>query len=514
MSDPQPSRSPFLEYFIRETGQIVRGRGIAWRRSVFLAVSFAVALFMWATISQRSSIQFGRDGFMALMLVNGYFLFTLTSSFFSKAITSEREEGTLDLLRITGLAPGALIAGKGLSLYFRVVLLLLAQVPLCALCVVLGGVSPGQIGAAYLLFASLLFFVCQGALFWSVVSKTSRAAFHNTVGVCICLYIFPRLILLSQTVFPGVVRGPVVDAVTWFTSLNPYRSFHEMMSGGGWPVASILFHFAAGAGFLVLAASMFERTCLREQLRMITVATPKAVKRRGVVPRAGRFPLAWKEYYFMAGGRRGTRIRWLAYGAAACALALLVSRGKHWTTTDATFCGSGFMLIGAFGLVSEIAFASTKLLGAEVLARTLGDIVALPVSTRRILCEKALGHLPSALPAFSILALGVLLVRPDKRAWLDVDSHWEWWAMVSYILMQCALLILATIRWSLRLPSSVFAVTFSLLMYGNFFVFGMLSELAEMPATAVALAMAGLTVVFGYRICKSFPEAMARVAAK
>src|SRR5262245_61545117 len=123
--------SPWAAFFGRETGQIVHGRGYAWRRVTYLVMGLLLIIIVGFGNAKRMRAG-GGPAFDALMLLNVYLLFFLTSSFFSKAVSGEREAGSLDLLRITGLSPLALLVGKGTSQFVHAVLLLVMQLPLAA----------------------------------------------------------------------------------------------------------------------------------------------------------------------------------------------------------------------------------------------------------------------------------------------------------------------------------------------------------------------------------------------
>ena len=69
--------------------------------------------------------------------------------FFATAITEEKEEGTLGLLKMAGISRVSILLGKSTSRLITAILLFLVQLPFTLLAITLGGVTLGQIFAAY-----------------------------------------------------------------------------------------------------------------------------------------------------------------------------------------------------------------------------------------------------------------------------------------------------------------------------------------------------------------------------
>ena len=61
-------------------------------------------------------------------------------SYFSAAITEEKEEGTLGMLQLTKLSPFSILLGKSTSKMIGGLLVLLVQVPFAMFAITLGGV--------------------------------------------------------------------------------------------------------------------------------------------------------------------------------------------------------------------------------------------------------------------------------------------------------------------------------------------------------------------------------------
>ena len=100
--------------------------------------------------------------------------------YFSVAITEEKEEETLPLLRMTGVRNATLLLGKSLPRLAVVVLLILVAAPFLMLAVTLGGVVSEQIFASLLGLMCYAFCLSQVGLFASTICRNSSRAVSLT----------------------------------------------------------------------------------------------------------------------------------------------------------------------------------------------------------------------------------------------------------------------------------------------------------------------------------------------
>jgi len=141
---------------------------------LFVTVIFSLTL---ATASDTHPVSApGLVLFQAISYINFIFIFSVASLFFCSAISEEKEEGTLGLLKLTGLSPLVLLLGKSSSRLVFALVLLTVQLPFMQLSVTLGGIKPVQILAVYLALVSFAFMVANLGLFCSVVSRDTGSA--------------------------------------------------------------------------------------------------------------------------------------------------------------------------------------------------------------------------------------------------------------------------------------------------------------------------------------------------
>src|SRR5262245_15541591 len=130
-------------------------------------------------------------------------------SFFATAITEEKEEDTLGLLKMAGVDPLGILLGKSTSRLLGTILLLLVQFPFTLLAITLGGVRLTQVAGAYCLLTAYMILLGNVCLLCSVVFR--RVGLASTVtGVVIVIFLLAagaiRFIIVGLTT--GGVASP------------------------------------------------------------------------------------------------------------------------------------------------------------------------------------------------------------------------------------------------------------------------------------------------------------------
>jgi ABC-type transport system involved in multi-copper enzyme maturation permease subunit len=86
-----------------------------------------------------------------LFFLGQYLLVSLMApSFAAGAITGEKERKSYEMLLASPLRPGAIVIGKLVAALTHLAILMICSLPIVMLCLPLGGVSPYEVGAAYL----------------------------------------------------------------------------------------------------------------------------------------------------------------------------------------------------------------------------------------------------------------------------------------------------------------------------------------------------------------------------
>src|SRR5437660_990082 len=141
--------------FTRSLRDDTRSRAMVWSRA---GMAGAILFVMFQFHAMRFFGAAGRDFFASVVTLNAILICIAMLSYFAGAITEEKEDGTLGLLRMTNLNPLTILLGKSTSRLCGGLLLLLVQFPFSLLAVTLGGLRWGQVSACYAILGAFLFF--------------------------------------------------------------------------------------------------------------------------------------------------------------------------------------------------------------------------------------------------------------------------------------------------------------------------------------------------------------------
>lgn len=184
------------------------------RGKVFLALlawvvftSLAVAVPVWLEALTRTASgspevmgRLGRTGMHALVYTEITLILLGIPAYAAAAIAAERERQTLEMLRATLLTPWDVVSGKLLPVLALAAILLGTTLPVAAWCVLLGGVSPGEVAQLYLLMFATAAVVAALGTFMS-------ALFNRSLGAIVATY----LTLVGGSVLTGFVAVMVAE---------------------------------------------------------------------------------------------------------------------------------------------------------------------------------------------------------------------------------------------------------------------------------------------------------------
>jgi hypothetical protein len=156
--------------------------------------------------SPQEASMLGQMTFMTVVMVQLGLVALVSPALTSGSITIEREQLTLDLLRLTRLTSREILVGKLVSSLSYLGILIAASLPVASLCFLLGGVSPEQVVAAYAVTLSTALLFGALGLGWSVISRKTAAA-----GTMSYATIF--ILMLGLPVYAGFIE--MMDDVYW-----------------------------------------------------------------------------------------------------------------------------------------------------------------------------------------------------------------------------------------------------------------------------------------------------------
>ncbi len=416
--------SALLALFTRALREDVRSKAMYWARAGLVGL----VLFNLVT-TQLSMGWAGAPGlkfFNSIVSLNLFFISLAGLSYFASAITEEKEDMTLGLLRMTNLNPLSILLGKSASRQIGALLLLVSQVPFTLLAVALGGVTLAQIVAAYTCLAAYTLLLGNVALFFSVMMRRSFTAALFTFCV-MCGFLFgawivrnPVLYLLAFfQIIPAELPPPwLTDFLALWQQASPLTRIGAIGVTGfsGGPLCfQVVSNILLGIGFFLGAWAIFDVFCNEEV---------EAGPARGILSRKGkrfhffsygrpgRRALFWKDYFFIGGGNAGALVKLLTYGALLGLAAALVTNVFDNNPSNFVWKEFGYTMIwcGFLVLVAEGAFIAARVFRQERIWKTWSSLAMLPMSTRQIAYQKILGALATTWPAVLFFTLGAVLV--------------------------------------------------------------------------------------------------------
>jgi ABC-type transport system involved in multi-copper enzyme maturation permease subunit len=458
-----------LTLFNRSVRLDARGvKGHAFR------IAFALFIYFALLNAYLTSLSFGAPGlrfFSAICYINLFFIALAGMSFFATAVTEEKEEGTLGLLKMANMSRGAILLGKSTSRLLSSVLLLVIQFPFLLLAITLGGVLYGQVAAAAVTLISFLAFAANVALLFSVICKRSGSAVAFTVIALLGRFLLPPLLaakLATATGLPSYLDW-LPGFARWFEKTSPWQRLDAIMTTGfSEPLFSpqVVFDLVASVACFALAWLLFDK--FTENERAGDPSRGLVFRRTGRLRwfSAGRVwnsPLVWKDFHFLAGGWSMLLLKTVAYALIAVAIGAYIffdagGYGGPLVLVQRTgFAVFWAMLIAA---AIELAVTASRLFHDEWKWKTLDALLLLPRPISRLAWAKATGALFGLVPALVFLLAGVLVSGDAAEVFGEAVKPIGWAVLLGYVVfLHVTALMSLFVKWgSLPLAFLVCAV--------------------------------------------------------
>lgn len=375
----------------------------------------------------------GLEFFGLITLCNFWFVTFAGVTFFATAVTEEKEEQTLGLLKMAGISAFALLTGKWTPRLIGGVMLLTVQLPFTLLAITLGGVLWNQVIAAYCaLLAHLVLVGCVG-LFASVISSRSTSACIVATVILAMLFLLPPLTLALAAALQsgGYLPATTLDMLepnlsvlvraSALTRLDEIQATNFNEPPVGFQVISNL---VAGAGFFLSSWLLFGVCTRNESAALSSSSWWSGLSRWGRrrSRRAWNSALLWKDYYYSAGGSRALALKLVIYAGslAACNFFLFLAAGRT---------PSFGLLLRQFGEMTmslmlvlfllESAVIAARCFRIEIRQRTWETLCMLPHSVSDIAYRKLASHSLSLLPVVVYFWFGAILAPSTIIDFLD-----------------------------------------------------------------------------------------------
>lgn len=220
MKLPAVMENPLL---VKELRGRMRGAKAYWLLFAYLGILSVGMILTYAVSTGGHSATFtlGRIFFQTIFFIQMGLVCLIAPGLTAGAITVEREQRTLDFLVATPMMMRSIVIGKLVSALSFIVLLLTSSVPLVSVCFLLGGVSPGEVIASYLILLLTAFVYGSIGLAWSAVcGKTTPAttATYATVG----LFFMVTTMTLQ---YEGLLALNPIGAFMFYAETEAYYGF-------------------------------------------------------------------------------------------------------------------------------------------------------------------------------------------------------------------------------------------------------------------------------------------------
>jgi ABC-type transport system involved in cytochrome c biogenesis permease component len=453
-----------------------------------LRLLFACVILLELVWTHEMEVMFGAPGLTVFKWISwlNFVLITLAGlGYFATAISEEKEEDSLGLLKMAGISPIALLLGKSTTRLIAVLLMLAVEFPFVLLSITLGGVTLGQVLAMAVALAAYLVFIANLGLACSVVGQNSRrASTLMTLLLIIVLIIVPLLsetatTWLASNATTSVTRHIAATFTAWEHAVSMWYRISTIHSTGfaeGAVSPQVICHLAAALGLFGLSWAVFERFT-RESHSVKPLerlfANPFRKLQRRAVGRAWPLALTWKDFYFVAGGKKMVIARSVLYFAIIGSVTWLLSWNSFPSDRfSLKRLGDTAMTITLCAAALELGIIASRVFRDEVKAQTLPLVMMLPKSTARIAWSKAASAIPAVAPTICYFVLGAVLDFEAFTTGLnDTLTSWPgWYAIVWFVLfLHLAAYLSLVVKWG-ALPLAIFIVYFSqMLLFPIFF---------------------------------------------
>ena len=524
---------PALALFERSLRLESRSALMCWSRTGLLLLILLMLIPIQSMARMGGISAPGLDFLGEMVWLNFVFISLAGLSYFPSAITEEKEEMMLGLLRMTDLNPIAILLGKSTSRLVGALLLLLVQVPFVLLAVTLGGVGLLQIVAAYGTLLAYLFLVCNLALMFSVRFRTTTTAAAFTLFFLLLFQIGPVwAAAIVQNFAPPVPVSlhhgawSILTAMIhlWGQATPSYRLGAIFQTGFAGPAIGfqVVTNLALGVLFFLLAWLVFD-WCTREEKDAAPARQwwlRRATRRSRIPPGlVGPRSISWKDYTFISGGGFGLLLKFgvVALLVAICNLMALEFGDEPQITRE--FECRALIWISLLMTAVFLALDAARVFREEIRWKTLSSLVTLPVSVPELAYRKVAGTLAGTLPLLAGFVLGLLLVPGDVGDFLndffrDSDDFW----VLLFLILQFVLFLHLTAFLSLVIKRGALPLAIAIQYLGGSFIMTFTTMLFSFGRSAgpgtICLVFGTICVVGTIVLHRAIGLRLARAAAE
>ncbi len=251
---------PFLPIVSRELRVASRRSATYWMRTVAALAVLVIGTWVFLMLRHQPAKEIAMVLFGLLTGTAVFYCLLSGVRATADCLSEEKREGTLGLLFLTDLKGYDVVFGKLAATSLSSLYSVLAIVPMLALPLLMGGVSPGEFGRMALVAVNTLFFSLTLGLCVSAMSRVARKAASLTSLSIILFAVVPPL-CGAWKVMAGRSRTPDTFLMLPSVGFNYYRAWddpYKMAADEFWISLAII--HVLGWLFVVLASLVTPRS--------------------------------------------------------------------------------------------------------------------------------------------------------------------------------------------------------------------------------------------------------------
>jgi len=459
-----------------------------------------LATILWLLYLSHASSNFtGAPGlalFTSLTWVNIWFILIIGVTYFSSAITEEKEERTLGLLRMADIGGGSILLGKWMPRMIGMLSLIAVQFPFTLLAITLGGVTLAQVNAVYVALLLLLLQVGTYSLLASVYCRNTGTACRVAFTLLFIRWLIPALAFEAASATSGPWSAfPALEFIGEAYRASVFaltkRALMTTFAEGPFPIEAVWW---LGESVFLFALSwlIFEPCTQGDVLSDVQPSLWNrlmARKQRSNHRRAWNAAIAGKDYMLLAGGGRGSLLRFCAYMCIIFTFLMIINFGGG----SISHQDAGGTLLGfGFGFLAlDIIQSAAKVFRVELQEQTWSALMMLPRNMNGVAWSKVGGCAIGWWPSLLMIVLGGLLVPNAVSSILDGLFDPDIFFGVVYFAMQIVLFLELTVLTSISLTWAAWPLAAPL----SFFIIFICNALI-LTCLATASTGGGIQVVF------------------
>lgn len=407
-----------------------RSPGMTALRWIAVSVPY---LLLVAFTSQPANFgrSVGNQLFATLSACNLGLIGLTAVSLFATSVVEEREEDSLGLLQMSGLTPAAILLGKWGGRLVAIALLIALQIPFMLIYVTIGGVSYGQVAAAYWMLFAVLWCAANLGLLCSVLCSNASWAMGTTFAAIAAWCFVPHM--LAEFLQGWMFVGGAIPLLGWsaieeLRKLSPpVRLFLVLQSGfvGSSIDVSLAIFWVVGlleAGLAWLCFPTTESPPKPRAVRPQSVNEAASLLRRATVAKraSDRCPMLLRDLLHEH-GLKGLFWRCAYYaGLAVCCFVFWIDWRKG--QLDLKTANEAMIVFGWPAIALELSWTASCLFGPEVHGQTWSLLVMTPVSFWKIVLQKLAAGVVLTIPAAVYL---VCIIGLSSHGWWFVFGSWD-----------------------------------------------------------------------------------------